>query len=507
MIVRPHAGPVGRARRADLRCPVMKRSHSALLLSTRSGYHLALTRECRLFVLDHAWSAVTESAESRTAQGRIEEIVNCWLAGLRAELVEAFGPLDSCFGSGMTAAADILAGHACLGLPELRIVADGATETIRRNRAQALVQFPLLAPSFQLSMTPHAGWTEFTQMVDDGLPLMRVLPSLLHCKPWMLRAIRGLAASDIAPFEDPRSLLAAMHWLTPERSPQGREYGQLRYVDDTFTDAEHGCWLVFAIRRSVLAHGWRVVDLDGMPHLIDYGRFVHAVAGGHRGMDSARRIDEALGHPSLAQVQRLSDEWHEIELGLRAARAGDRAVPARRSWRPLFEGDIEVGGLHFRCLRSRAELEAQGRDQRNCLASYGSHCEIGLAHIVSIRQGPQTLATMELHLERGPGDQRHIRIRQLSTARNGRAPAAVIEAAQELVGRVSSMDLSGFVTADAIEQTGRDREALRVFRSTLMTQGDAGLERYRSCLQVNAAQPRLWQQVRERWGTSAVARG
>lgn len=513
-VLPPQPGAVGGlgAGAVRLRCPALKVVHPSVLLPAVDGTHFALTNTCRLFVLDDCWSRFLQSGLSTEITGKVVELVNPPLATLVARL-RGLAPLDSLFGPGASAAAEIIASDPRLGIAELRKALAGSGPAEKRNRAQALVVLPLLRYHLADSgEAPSERRAAVTAVVDQGKPLLRELPRILNCKPWVIRHLCGKVAQQIEPYSDMAVdlLVEHMEWITPERAPQG--YGQFNLLSvlssEAFDPHKAHSWIVGAIRRSVLRSGWpefgtRFNDLES---ICDYACFVEHLA---RGMtrytdDIAEAVDVALGRPTLKQVEDLATRWHDIEERIRTELRPALGLVAPGSWKPLFEDEPEFRGYRMRCLRTRQELDDEGQELKHCVSNYFSACEAGACHIVGITLGGERIATAELRLIGRSKRNRKLTVRQVSGWRNVHPEREVVDAVQDLVTLLEQRDLSEFPSAEDAE-VPQGNGPVWLLERVLELEGPAGLDRYRACLQPNARHSGLWDHVAARCRSGRLA--
>lgn len=71
-------------------------------------------------------------------------------------------------------------------------------------------------------------------------------------------------------------------------------------------------------------------------------------------------------HVSLKRFREYAERWHHRQSAMREKAM---SVPAELKWEPLV-GQVSLGGLVARELRSNRDLEAQGRVQNNCVGGY-----------------------------------------------------------------------------------------------------------------------------------------
>jgi hypothetical protein len=438
---------------------------------------------------------------------RCSEGMPMTLFGLRALLLQDLAPLDA-LGSGTAAAAAILATDRRLPLECLVAIIGARTPAARRNRAQALLEFPLLVrilamqrqPSVKVRFLPDL----VASMVDEGQPLVRSLARLFHAPPWAIRHLRGLAAEDVEPYLSMPTLAQHIGALIPERAPARHGYALLDYLFGS--ELSERPWLAIAARRSVLKGGWPELGtrLARMPSFVDYASFVEALVGGLPELDGPLRgekIDRALGEPTLAQVQCLSRRWHEIEAGIR-----DEAAPAvvrydahADTWPALFPRPRRVGGYEMRSLTDRASLEVEGRALKHCVGGYAGRCAAGISHIVGIRRRGENVATAELRVVRR-GTRLSLQVRQVSGVRNSAPEPGAVTALERAAAEVPAELLEALPAPDDSMATAANQAPGQLFVDTLARLGHEALALYRPCLQVSPSKSGLWHAVESRFG-------
>ena len=227
---------------------------------------------------------------------------------------------------------------------------------------------------------------------------------------------------------------------------------------------------------------------------VDYAGFVESLV--HL---RAEAIDAALGQPTLAQVERLSDCWHEIEVRLRNERAPPLPTYDREAdcWPALLAKPQQFGEYELRSLCDRAALEAESLALSHCVAGYADRCAAGWSHIVSISRDGVRVATAELtlaNLDTHP----KLELKQISGHRNAPAESGALRAIERLIEHVPHSVLAGLPVPDASYFTQPDRAPGRLFQETYDRLGRRALALYRPCLQLSPSKSGLWDEVLRR---------
>lgn len=436
-------------------------------------------------------------------QGRPEGMPET-VSGLRDLMSGDLAPLDAAFGPGMAAATGLLAEDPRLKLDCVVALLGAHTPVTRRNRAQALREFPLLVvilamqkqPSTHMKFLPD----DIASAVDEGRPLVRTLVDLFKAPAWVIRHLRGLVEDEVDPYTSFGELAQHVGALIPERAPAKRGYFLLAYLSSS--ELRRYPWIAAAARRSVIAAGWPELGtrVARMAQFMDYAGFVEALAG------RSGNIDAALGEPTLAQIEKLSHRWHEIENGIRQrlAPAGLTYDRAAQSWLPLLPQPVQAEGYEVKSLSDRAALEAESLALRHCVAGYADRCAAGLSHIVSITRGGQNVATAELSVKT-LDERRSLQLKQASGERNSRPEPGALRALQRVIDAIPQDVLAALPEPDASSLEGANRAPGRLFEETLAPLGDEALALYRPCLQVSRSKTGLWEIVCRRFARQTAA--
>jgi hypothetical protein len=430
--------------------------------------------------------------------GRQPEGMPGSVRGLQGYLAGDLSPLDA-LGPGMAAATELLAADSRLRLDCVVALLGASTALAKRNRAQALREFPLLVRFLTMQKQPTARLKflpdEIADTVDEGRPLVGALAELFRVPPWTIRHLRRLSEEDVAPYTSMRQLALHLSILIPERAPAKHGYALLTYLFGS--ELDHYPWIAMAARRSVMQAGWPELGtrVARIAQFVDYAGFVHSLV---RLRGDA--IDAALGQPTLAQIERLSDRWHEIEARIRNEHAPPVSTrdPAADSWPPLLAQPKQFGDYELRSLCDRAALEAESQALSHCVAGYADRCAAGWSHIVSISWRGSKVATAELRLV-GADSKRTLEVQQVSGHRNAPAEPGAVRAIELAIEGVQPGVLAAMPVPDESFLARDDRAAGWLFQQTYERLGQRVLALYRPCLQLSSSKSGLWDEVSRRY--------
>ncbi len=290
----------------------------------------------------------------------------------------------------------------------------------RRNRAQAMVAFPLLQPvlmTHPFDAVRHA--------IDQGLPLIDVLAEHLQAPKALIRALRGVTTEDLGHRTGQLgTLVKLLREIPPDWWPRDatawRQFAAAvsaiaQVSRHPITTATNQLWL-----RRCAQHGYQL-PATTPEDLLRLGQDIDEF------MDALRRaLYWALPDPRSASLPDSAIRPIEIATQFRAGvglerlsslvrRFGDayrRAVAEfseeAELWRGVRWPSIGVesyvyGLVEIVPLLSPKALQEEGDRMANCIATYVEECGKGKSQIWSLRHGDGArLSTLETRIQTLP---------------------------------------------------------------------------------------------------------
>jgi hypothetical protein len=257
------------------------------------------------------------------------------------------------------------------------------------------------------------------RLVDSGAPLKMIAD--LMCVPMAVRKIKpgaaDLALSVINAFGDQRLIHAYMPFSLPKMTLWLR---CIKISEDA------GPEFIEWIAKHSLEIGRAPFEVINF--LIDVKDWVRAC---HRASDpihifkanpfhNESRGEQFVVRPfnpgmSLKTVTRLSSDWHE-------AVANNMSGPCYEFPEPWLRDGTSCG-YEIAPLVTAADLYREGHTMHHCVGSYADLARQGEAYFYSVRNGTESIATLEL-VRRGES----VRLGQIRGPCNGEVPNVVIRA-------------------------------------------------------------------------------
>jgi hypothetical protein len=280
-------------------------------------------------------------------------------------------------------------------------------------------------------------------------------------------------------------LLAALSWLPPERRPQSRaQFEDLVHLCTVLArifqfpnnhgdlrthawSARHGScmrrwlaeclqpgWALDARRRDPEAFEAECADAsDFLSTLAEAVQDRHGV-GDHAALALAMRWAAGIG---LRRLLGLSRQWHAQAFHAAGELGAGSGVA---NWPAILPEPMRFGDVTVVELTSSAQLAAEGRRMRHCVATYDQACYRGHSAIVSLRAASGAVrSTAELHLAEDDG--MRVVVKQHRSAHDSAPAAACARALDALVRYLNDDGAAPLLRARELFQRRQRQRARR----------------------------------------------
>ncbi|MFZ4534920.1 PcfJ domain-containing protein [Propionivibrio sp.] len=277
--------------------------------------------------------------------------------------------------------------------------------TIRRNRRQAVVIFPLLVGEILNQPEPTPEIIQLGKVIDSGQKIIDWIAKKFHVRLAAARALRYLSENDIGESWRGKlqSLLFLLSTLPPERYPTTSAQWQaftaaVQFIKGTtkhpVNSASTGILLGDIARRNWQLNKTLNASLVERASCIEafIKNLGNALAAhirveklgtkGHPVAQAQVVASNALVKIGLRRVELLATKWQAIK------RDSDQTLIARKTLQPfplLLPTPFNHGEQAIVQLTSQADLSAETVRLGHCVESYGAECHHGTSIIFSVR--------------------------------------------------------------------------------------------------------------------------
>lgn len=276
---------------------------------------------------------------------------------------------------------------------------------------------------------------EVSQTIDEGQPLNRCLSSRLGVDEARLRRLRGLRPAEVALTERSDFMIAVNTLLLhevplhqwPTDSDWTKSVWQDRFVNqvlrpDYIADSTQRRDAFEAVKDDLLeplaGHRAAMLGLDAH-NQVRYFVYRLAVPSSIAHTEQhrlwLRAVREAvIGPRGIKSFDEATKRWHRRAATIAALRHEEQAeAPGWPALCPPWQSADGAYAIH--ALTSADDLVAEGNALDHCVGGYYSQCRTGGTQILSLREGDQRRATLELFIEPGQGGGLSIKLGQFKT--------------------------------------------------------------------------------------------
>lgn len=347
----------------------------------------------------------------------------------------------------------------CISKPKLTDFDFFSVDGVRgKYRRQAANSFPLFAGVMSSNLSIKIA-------IDRGHPLMDVLIKSLNClseNDLSKAVLKKMALVKQKPIFDidvetivKFATMVPVDWIKTDNIEEWNSFCVIADViinnfnanSDQVKDLVSGCsgkWTDFARRcaKSFGYEGDNLIDIYSVIRLssIDYLDVINNFANlvilplstvgineklidvTSELLNDSKEVSKLMliTGKSLPKLFEESNKWHNnrnrimeiVPSNLSAQDLKDVINKSQTGWIPLSDEVVSPNGLSLVPLRTEAELKKEGQIMGHCVGSYGTKAKSGQCHIVSVREGNKSIATVEFSLQDGIEDGLKLKIIQ-----------------------------------------------------------------------------------------------
>lgn len=328
----------------------------------------------------------------------------------------------------------------------------GDNEIHRRNRLQALRQYPILYRRIL-----DRDFALIRQVIDDGGSLIDALAHRYVVPRSVVRAVSGTATLVAStPVDRPEIILLLLHSIPPSWWPRSADewkgFGEtarcLAAVSRQPVSTASNRWTM----RECARRGYRLPNLESdgwqraRQEIDEFFSGLHkAIQFRLRETHQASGIETLLGRVDgmmlsslgIDRIAQLARRWGDAYRQAQAEFAAESELWRGARWPSLTAAPICVGQIEAHPLVTARELVDEGRAMRNCVATYASSCMKGRCQIWSMRSADGVrIATLLTSVTRGVDGRPVIVTWQHAGAGNVNPPLISRDAAQILLHEI-----------------------------------------------------------------------
>lgn len=324
------------------------------------------------------------------------------------------------------------------------------TPEIRRNRLQAIRLFPLLYP--RLVFSP--AYAAIRTAIDVGTPLVDAMATYHQVPKSLIRILRGVKPGDIGPWSgDLDTLLSLLRDIAPSWWPRNattwRLFGETtrliaRLSHAPIISTANRLWL-----RTCARDGYELPQLppaDLLRIAMDIDEFMgglrEALRWQLRDLVTDQPVDLLVMKLSgqfrasldVERMGRLARRWGAAYRRAQAALADEMELWRGTRWQSLCEGSLTLGDLTVVPLVTASDMIDEGKQMKNCVATYIGACLRGECQFWSLRSSGQVrISTLETRVETSGKGAPRIQIVEHKGPANSAPSAAAASVAGQLV--------------------------------------------------------------------------
>lgn len=297
------------------------------------------------------------------------------------------------------------------------------SQTIRRNRRQAIQIFPLLVAEMLLKNDQQVSLEKIAEAIDNGIPLVEAAAKIFQCKAVAVRRIRYLSEDEIGTSwrGNLRPLFFLLSKIPPEHYPSRRENWQALAEGASFIKkatghpvmtVSSGIFIAEVARRR-----WRL-DRGSQASMLERACSIEMLVNDlsrylviHLGLLKTDAIDARMHTHGVALETVFSLSQHKSDSLARRWSKMKRQFATEILVNPpsdfslkLIDEPFQHGEVSIVQLLSPEQLKNESKVLKHCVEEYGELCRTGRALIFSLREpSGQPRSTIQLSVsERAP---------------------------------------------------------------------------------------------------------